>query len=849
MTAKHIETVRKAYNIIENSRKRYGTLKKCEFHLHTPASYDYKFFDYEKKRFILFKDLSTLEIIKIANQEGYLSNEKMSFLLEHIEEYNDESYKRVIQEKSLPFENFKEYLAFSIVAHRLYEENIDVVMLADHNTVSGYHKLNVALDIYYKERFKFRDTSRLPIVLFLGVEISCSENNHVAAILDAKKFNELDSYLRDITLNEKDGTYNTSHHVINDITEMGGIAYLAHMNTSKYFGSSGYNKALFLSSNLNIIGITNLQAKEATKKRISEISQGVSKREFCFVHEGDSHAPTMIGAKNTWIKLDAISFDSLKRAFKNYKISIYLEKPNTSDKFIKGTVIEPGNNGFLTSKNQKDKYFMVDFSRDLNCIIGGRGTGKSTLLSIVETVLTLEMDDIEKLKFISQHKKIYLVFHCEGDDYVLEFIPQTNDKSSSLRGFFLPKAFSGMTRLSPAWIRLFKVSGDNFEHIQKFSEAQKIIRKIYKRSYSINDIINKIERGEIGHFIRNIVLYGVQYKEPAHFIEQMEKKSTAHFNKFIRENISSFEQMVHKAKDIVQEKIYGFNLKQKDIIQIHSSPKEKDLTYYLEPLMEKVRGKGHVNNTYLTWNDVESYVYKISKKIGYLKFVELLLNKRYKELEEQISISSLANPASLTFKEAEKNLQEITKSNLSEVYKIIAKRMLFFRKEFEHSIKKWYEVIDDFTLLFNINSKENIGHHKAIMKNIEELSLGQKVAAILTFVFQFGYHTNDNTPLIIDQPEDNLDNQYIYKNLVKSLREIKNNRQVIIVTHSSTIVTNADAEQVIVMGSDNEKAWVEKKGYPSDRKIVNHILNYLEGGIDSFKHKMETYALFIKELN
>jgi predicted ATP-dependent endonuclease of OLD family len=135
------------------------------------------------------------------------------------------------------------------------------------------------------------------------------------------------------------------------------------------------------------------------------------------------------------------------------------------------------------------------------------------------------------------------------------------------------------------------------------------------------------------------------------------------------------------------------------------------------------------------------------------------------------------------------------------------------------------------------------------MKNIEELSLGQRVAAILTFVFQFGYHTNDNTPLIIDQPEDNLDNQYIYKNLVKSLREIKNNRQVIIVTHSSTIVTNADAEQVIVMGSDNEKAWIETKGYPSERKIINHILNYLEGRIDSFKHKMETYALFMKELN
>ena len=128
------------------------------------------------------------------------------------------------------------------------------------------------------------------------------------------------------------------------------------------------------------------------------------------------------------------------------------------------------------------------------------------------------------------------------------------------------------------------------------------------------------------------------------------------------------------------------------------------------------------------------------------------------------------------------------------------------------------------------------------MKNVEHLSLGQKVVAILTFVIQYGLYSNDNTPLIIDQPEDNLDNPYIYSNLVKSLREVKNNRQVILVTHSSTIVTNSDAEQVIVLNSNNECGWVEQKGYPSDQKVLKYILIYLEGGVYSFKHKMETYT-------
>jgi predicted ATP-dependent endonuclease of OLD family len=110
----------------------------------------------------------------------------------------------------------------------------------------------------------------------------------------------------------------------------------------------------------------------------------------------------------------------------------------------------------------------------------------------------------------------------------------------------------------------------------------------------------------------------------------------------------------------------------------------------------------------------------------------------------------------------------------------------------------------------------------------------------------FGIHTNDNTPLIIDQPEDNLDNQYIYKNLVSSLRQIKNNRQVIIVTHSSTIVTNAVAEQVIVLNSDNQKSWVEQRGYQGNPKITKLVLQYLEGGQESFIHKMNTYNTILK---
>ena len=97
-----------------------------------------------------------------------------------------------------------------------------------------------------------------------------------------------------------------------------------------------------------------------------------------------------------------------------------------------------------------------------------------------------------------------------------------------------------------------------------------------------------------------------------------------------------------------------------------------------------------------------------------------------------------------------------------------------------------------------------------------------------------------------NQPEDNLDSQYIYKNLVRQLRDIKNKRQIIIATHSATIVTNAMADQVCVMCSDGENGWIERAGYPSEDTIKRDIVNYMEGGIDSFEHKIKVYQPILK---
>ena len=74
---------------------------------------------------------------------------------------------------------------------------------------------------------------------------------------------------------------------------------------------------------------------------------------------------------------------------------------------------------------------------------------------------------------------------------------------------------------------------------------------------------------------------------------------------------------------------------------------------------------------------------------------------------------------------------------------------------------------------------------------ITQGSQGQRSAALLAFLLAFG-----DEPLILDQPEDDLDNHLIYELIVRQIRENKRRRQLIIVTHNPNVVVNGDAEMV-----------------------------------------------------
>ncbi|WP_405282014.1 TrlF family AAA-like ATPase [Cobetia sp. Ld8] len=123
---------------------------------------------------------------------------------------------------------------------------------------------------------------------------------------------------------------------------------------------------------------------------------------------------------------------------------------------------------------------------------------------------------------------------------------------------------------------------------------------------------------------------------------------------------------------------------------------------------------------------------------------------------------------------------------------------------------------------------------KEKFENIEKGSAGQKAAAILAFLLSHG----DN-PIIVDQPEDDLDNALIYQLIVSQIHENKKKRQIIMVTHNPNIVVNGDAELVNVLEFKKGQIQITKAGGLCEKEIREHVCNIMEGGTTAFDKRYQ----------
>jgi DNA repair exonuclease SbcCD ATPase subunit len=152
----------------------------------------------------------------------------------------------------------------------------------------------------------------------------------------------------------------------------------------------------------------------------------------------------------------------------------------------------------------------------------------------------------------------------------------------------------------------------------------------------------------------------------------------------------------------------------------------------------------------------------------------------------------------------------------------------------------WIFDIDSYSVTYSLEYDK---------KDLKYLSPGEKGIVLLLLYLEA--EEDDHRPLIIDQPDDNLDNLSIYPNLVQYFRERKQTRQIIIITHNPNLVVTTDSEQIVLGSFDGStrpklryrSGSLENTEVAPDTGIKEEVCRVLEGGVVAFQIRENRYAL------
>lgn len=191
-----------------------------------------------------------------------------------------------------------------------------------------------------------------------------------------------------------------------------------------------------------------------------------------------------------------------------------------------------------------------------------------------------------------------------------------------------------------------------------------------------------------------------------------------------------------------------------------------------------------------------------------------------------------------TAEDVANSMQCFVKETLSEIMKSMPSTVTDDTKaSWIQSVAAWFYSTDHIKMVYSV-TYDGVA--------IEHLSPGTR--GIVLLLLYLVIDSNDSRPLIIDQPEENLDPKSVFEELVPHFREARKRRQVIIVTHNANLVVNTDADQVIIASSKPNSAGglptiSYRCGSIENAAIRKAVCEILEGGEDAFRDRERRYRL------
>ena len=283
---------------------------------------------------------------------------------------------------------------------------------------------------------------------------------------------------------------------------------------------------------------------------------------------------------------------------------------------------------------------------------------------------------------------------------------------------------------------------------------------------------------------------------------------------YINEKLSDdYQNNVHKREQLVRQ-LYGTKKALTDIYQDIYSPVEGEISTLLGDLEDSISFQAEIRLMDTAFDE---------KALHYINLKYAGMFKGATQAREKMS----------------KLVRSTEFENEDSVIILLDKIMEVVEEDIDNSAKKIVDKQGFYDYLFSL---EYIGvSFKLKMGNrdLSELSPGERGIVLLIFYLAL---SKNKMPIIIDQPEDNLDNQSVYSKLVPCICKAKQKRQVIIVTHNPNIAVACDAEQIIYCNMDkNSFSITYEAGAIEDPIIKNRVIDVLEGTMPAFDLRRKKY--------
>lgn len=504
------------------------------------------------------------------------------------------------------------------------------------------------------------------------------------------------------------------------------------------------------------------------------------------------------------------------------------------------------------------KKYNIKLSKGINVIIGDNSIGKSLLIHKLTNYEFLNDDKLKqnyedyllnkKIKVFSSIQKANISkFNGQGAIRKM-FENKTFDSDSFLNSFFPTKP------LINKYIDKYKTEVENYINILKNKEELKqseskltdikisIIEASSKTlnlkkisQISINGINSKIKKiGKIVEYFESInnLLKNIYDNE---FFDDSDKK-------YIEESINNNLKLIKKYNDKI--KLNLLEISKMNAINDVFDLKNKEYNKTRTDETEKI--SNYENSKDLFANNIVDYYFKSRNKVIYKPNIE----------KESLPIST--NKIGKYRFVAKTNIKEISNDNLSMLMKDVLGKSVkdlnqidstnipdkFNNRGKETSYNDKLENLKDelngaISNAFEIKNAINDASDKDVTK---ELSSGFNSRIYFDLICN---QTDDNRIYIIDQPEDDVSQPSIKRNILGDFYDMSKNRQIILITHNPQFIVNLDVDNVIFIGkNDNDEIYIQNGAleyHDNDYDILKIVADNIEGGIESINERWKRY--------